>query len=436
MLLKLEADLRQLPSLAAFEYFTANETRFVTRSQQTFVFSIDQRAKPRVTAVSAITTVDRAAPLICWIEAQVMKLSTEHGLDSVQEFKADSFELPAGIKDTGYPLQYLVWVPLLDLKKNVIGGLLQARITPWTEADLTVSQHVAGACSYAFIALNAQVTGWRRPKWLSRKLIAATIAILLLLGFVPVSMSALAPVEVTPQKPFIVTAPLEGVIERVLVEPNAAVKKGQPLIRMADTVLKNRLEVAEREVRVAKAKVKKASQLAFVDVRGRHQLGVVRAELALRTAEHRYARDLLERSLIKAERDGIAFYTDPQDLVGRPAAVGERLMELADPKRLQFRIDLPVADSIVLSDGARVKVFLDSDPLNPIEARLVRADFQARIRDNKQLAFRLIAKIDPNEKRPLRLGVRGTAQVYSDKVPLAFYLFRRPVSALRQWLGI
>jgi hypothetical protein len=159
MLLKLEADLRQLPSVAAFEYFTANETRFVTRSQQSFVFSIDQRAKPRVTAVSAITTVDRTAPLICWIEAQVIKLSSEYGLDSVQEFKADSFELPAGIKDTGYPLQYLVWVPFLDLKKKVIGGLLQARITPWTEADLTVSQHVAGACSYAFIALTAQMTG-------------------------------------------------------------------------------------------------------------------------------------------------------------------------------------------------------------------------------------------------------------------------------------
>ena len=104
--------------------------------------------------------------------------------------------------------------------------------------------------------------------------------------------------------------------------------------------------------------------------------------------------------------------------------------------QLEFKIDLPVADAIVLKNGARVKVFLDSDPLNPVEARLVRADFQARPRENQQLAFRLVAALDGSANRSLRLGIRGTAQVYSDKVPLAFYLFRRPLSAVRQWIGV
>lgn len=255
-------------------------------------------------------------------------------------------------------------------------------------------------------------------------------------GFVPVSMTALAPVEVSPQKALVVTAPVDGVIENILVEPNAVVMKDQPLVRMADTVLKNRLEIAEREVSVAEAKIKKASQLAFVDIRGRHELGVAQAELQLRHAERDYARQLLERSVIKAERDGVAFFTDPKELIGRPVVVGERLMELADPQRLEFRIDLPVADSIVLNDGVRVKVFLDSDPLNPVEARLLRADFQARPRENQQLAFRLIAERAATDTRPLRLGVRGTAQIYGNHVSLAFYLFRRPISAARQWFGL
>ena len=111
-------------------------------------------------------------------------------------------------------------------------------------------------------------------------------------------------------------------------------------------------------------------------------------------------------------------------------------MELADPRHFEFRIDLPVADAIVLNAGARVQVFLDSDPLRPVEARLVRTAFKARTHDNQQLAFRLVAERDGAETRPIRLGVRGTAQVFSDKVPLAFYLFRRPLSALRQWFGI
>jgi HlyD family secretion protein/Biotin-lipoyl like len=434
VLLKLETDLRQIRTLPAFRYFAANETRLVTRSQQTFVFDIAKGARAKLKAVSTMAAVDPAAPLVVWIEALVGRIAAAHGLQAVREFAADSFTLGKGIDYPGYPLKFMLWVPFLDVDGGLIGGLLQARMTPWTEADQVVSRHVAGACGYTQIMLSQVRPAWHMPR-LSKRSLAVAAAILLALCFVPVSMSALAPVEVTPKNAFMITAPVDGVVERVLVEPNAMVVKDQPLIQMADTVLKNRLEVAEREVVVAESKVKKASQLAFVDVRGRHELGVAQAEMHLRYAERDYARDLLRQSTIKAERSGIAFFADPKDLIGRPVAVGERLMELADPSSLEFRIDLPVADAIVLSQGARIKVFLDADPLNPIDARLTRADFQARPRDNQQLAFRLVADRVGQETRMLRLGVRGTAQVYSEKVPLAFYLFRRPLSAVRQTVG-
>ena len=66
----------------------------------------------------------------------------------------------------------------------------------------------------------------------------------------------------------------------------------------------------------------------------------------------------------------------------------------------------------------------------------MRAGYQARVRENQQLAFRLVAEADPAHAAAARLGVRGTAQVYSDSVPLGFYLFRRPIAAARQWLGL
>lgn len=435
-LLRLESELRQLRTLKDFQYFVANELRVVTRSQQTFVFLPSRGAKPQVVAVSAMAVVDRSAPLIAWIETLVDELAAAHGLGTTREFEADSFLLPRGIAFPGYPLRFLAWVPFVDLDGRVIGGILQARLQPWSEADLVVSRHLASACGHSLMVLTNEKSRWRLPHWTSRRGMLLAGAAILVTGFLPVSMTALAPVEVSPQKAFVVTAPVDGVIEQILVEPNALVKKDQSLVRMADTVLKNRVELAEREVFVADAKVKKASQLAFVDIRGRHELGVAHAELQLRHAELDYARQLLDRSNIKAERDGVAFFTDPKDLIGRPVAVGERLMELADPLRLEFRIDLPVADAIVLNDGARVKIFLDSDPLNPVEARLLRADFQARPRENQQLAFRLIAERPSSDTRPLRLGVRGTAQIYGDRVPLAFYLFRRPISAARQWFGV
>ena len=35
-----------------------------------------------------------------------------------------------------------------------------------------------------------------------------------------------------------------------------------------------------------------------------------------------------------------------------------------------------------------------------------------------------------------RIGLRGTAKVYAKRVPLAVYLFRRPLAALRKTLGL
>ena len=436
VLLKFESELRQTKTLSEFGFFVANETRQVNRSQQSFVFTKNGRGPAKITAVSAMTVVDRSAPLISWAEALVARLGEEQGLTTVHEFDADSFGIAEERQLSGYPLRFMAWVPMLAPSGKVVGGLLQAKSTPWTESDLVVSKHVASASAYSLIALagtSPLSKLWRLP---SRKAVLATAVVLAALGFFPVSMSALAPVEVSPSNSFKVTAPIDGVVDQVLVLPNVKVKKNQPLVRLADTVLRNRLEVAEREVRVAEAKAKKAAQLAFVDMRGRRELGIAQAELELRRSERDFARDLLERSTIRAPRDGIAFYSAPNDLVGRPAQVGEKLMELADPRQIEFQIDLPVADAIVLNVGARVQVFLDSDPLRPVEARLVRTAFKARTHDNQQLAFRLVAHRDPSETRPIRLGVRGTAQVFSEKVPLAFYLFRRPISAMRQWLGI
>lgn len=275
----------------------------------------------------------------------------------------------------------------------------------------------------------------RRLSWVSRRVVAGSVAAGLLLLFVPVPMSALAPVEVAPREALIVTSGVEGVIRSVEVEPNAPIKSGQLLVSLSDTVLRNRAEIAEREVLVADTKLKKASQLAFVDARGRHDMAIARSELELKLAERDYARELLGRAEIRAERDGVAFFADKRDLVGRPVGVGEKLMEVADPARSEFRIDLPVADAIVLRDGARIKIFLDADPLNAIEARLERASYKSAMREGQQLAFRLVASVTEAGAN-VRLGARGTAQVFSDRVPLGFYLLRRPISALRQWIGL
>ena len=91
---------------------------------------------------------------------------------------------------------------------------------------------------------------------------------------------------------------------------------------------------------------------------------------------------------------------------------------------------------IAAKDGARVVVYLDSDPLAPIEATLVRASYQASVTGEGQYAFRLFARLAVDGDRLPRIGTRGTAQVYGERVSLFFYLFRRPITAIRQRLGV
>lgn len=433
-LLKLEGDLRQVRTPAELAYFIANEPRIVTRAQQIAVFRRGLGGRLTVEAVSALTHVDRSAPLVVWFEKLIERLAATSGLAEPRELDADAFSSPNDTIAGGYPLRNLLWLPFRDLDGAVTGGMLQARAAPWSEHDIAIGRHFADAAAVVSMAFERR-PGLSLSRRLSRRWVIGLGAGLLALLLVPVPMSALAPVEVAPRDAFLVTAGVDGVVEDVLVPPSAAVTKGQPLIRLSDTVLANRLEIAEREVAVADARLKKAAQLAFVDMRGRHELGLAQAELALKSAERDYARDLLARSEINAERDGVAIYSDKKDLIGRPVATGEKLMEIADPKASELRIDLPVGDAIVLEAGARIKVFLDSAPLSPIEARLVRADYQARPHDNQQLAFRLVAETTEASPPLLRLGARGTAKVTSGMAPLGFYLFRRPIAALRQWVG-
>ena len=64
---------------------------------------------------------------------------------------------------------------------------------------------------------------------------------------------------------------------------------------------------------------------------------------------------------------------------------------------------------------------------------LERAAYAAELMPGGNLAYRLDARFI--EKAP-RIGLRGTAKVYAKRVPLAVYLFRRPLAALRKTLGL
>ena len=267
-------------------------------------------------------------------------------------------------------------------------------------------------------------------------LAGSAVIALALAAFIPVPMASLAPAEIVPDAPYVVAAPIEGIIEDIAIEPNTAVSEGTVLFRFSDTRTRNALEIAEREVLVADAKWRQVVQSAFVDPQAKRELAITQAEFLLKQAERDYARDVLSKTIVRAPRAGLAVFGDKRELIGRPVAVGQRILEIADPAKVALKINLPVEDSALLRTGAQVRVFLDSDPLHPLDGIVSRASHGAKVTEGNQLAFRVDAALTPGQGAPPRLGIRGTAQLFGENVPLYFYLFRRPISFLRQRLGL
>ena len=435
-LLKVEAAMREAANRSELGYLVVNEARKITRARQVLMFSTGRRkGQFKVEAVSSLTSPDRNSPMLQAFERALRKFSREMNLAEQQELTVDAIAEAGEDARLGetYPLRELVWLPLIGRSGELIGGLVLAREIAWTESDLIVAKRLAATATHAWEAF-----GPRKPRRLTRIRTVMTAVLLSLVAamFIPVPMSALAPFEIVAKDPTVVAAPVDGVIEQVVVEPNSHVKAGDVLIRYADTTLRNKYDVAEREVVVAQARLKRANQMAFISVEGRRELAIASAELDVRLAERDFAKAMLEKAEIRAPRAGLVVFDDKKEMIGKPVRVGERLLELAEPGRINARIEMPVADVSVLEKKAAVKLFLDSDPLNPVRATLRRSDFEAKAHQGDVVSFRAWADLEPGEQGSPRLGVRGTAQVFGETVPLGLFLFRRPIAATRQWLGL
>lgn len=432
LLLRVEAEARQAQTAAELAFVIANETILITRSRQ--VFTLAGRPESLVIkAVTSVGSIDRNSPRIRWIEAIVQALRADKGLEAPCDFALPAYCPPGDAEHARYPYRFIAWLPFRLRDGTVFGGMLITRETPWTEPDLLIARRLAGTYGHAWAAL----VGPRRLKRrISVKpLLAAGVVAAIALGFYPVPLTVLAPVEVAPIAPRIIAAPIDGVIDSIIVNPDQTVRQGDPLLKMSDVMLRNELAVAEQDMRVAEAKLMQVTQGAVSDPKLRADLAVTRSELTVATAKRDYAGEMLERTDVRAPADGIAIYTDRRDWVGRPVTTGERIMEVADPTRMQLRIDVPVADAIAVSKGAKVRAFLDSDPLNPAGAKVIAVSFEARMIEGDVLAYRIYAALD-GEAHNMRLGIRGTAQISGEKVALAYYLFRKPISVIRQRFGL
>lgn len=430
--LQLERTVRHAETEAQFRYVVVNDTRRLIPFQQAvLVAQIGRRA--RVVAVSGVTAVERSAPAIVWLEKVIGgRLARRSGPEPEAVGPGELAEDGGADAAAAYGLPHILLCPLVTPGGIRLGALWLARDVPWPEGERILAEQLADAYGHAWNALlgNPRVP-FRTRRWL-KWLVPGLLVLAALVIRVP--QSALAPVEIAPTDPLVVAAPVDGVIASVPVAPNTPVQAGDVLFTFEDTALRSNVELAEKALAVATAELRKASLGAFNDPKSSAQVALIEAQIALKRAELDYARQLLERVVVTASRPGIVVFRDRNDWLGRPVRTGERVMQIVDQNRIEARIYLPVEDALVLVDGAAIELFLDIDPLSPRPARLVHAGYEAEITPAGVAAYRLTGRF-PDDLPPVRIGLKGTAKIYGERVPLMFYLLRRPLSMTRQALG-
>ena len=423
VLIDLEVEARGCADVATLKYAIVNATRKLIPYEQAFLLEwVTGSQTWKISVASSIANVDRHATvpraLESWLNNPQQPL--RQTIDKIQSTDittgAQSIELSDG--DTVLP--NAIWVPL-KLRTGITVGLLALRERPWEPAYKSLLIPLAGAYSHAWDALNQPESRGIRlalARLNRRRLAIGCVVIAALAAFIPIPMTALAPAEIVAASPELIVAPMDGVIQDILVPSGAMVEKGTVLVRFTDTKVRNDFELAAKAKTVAEAKYFKVLQSAVSTQKDMQDLSMTKAELAMAEADLAYAREMVSRVEIKASHAGLVIYAAKSDWIGRPVSTGERIMEIADPEKTEIKIDVQVSDAITVTPGARVALFLDGEPLHSVEAVVERMSYRPITTPDHQLVFRLSAKLIDGAAR--RIGLRGTARLSGDTVTLGF----------------
>lgn len=435
-LIALEQQVRRCGTVDELLFAMVNQTHGLIPYYRAAAFRLNSQGRPSTAAVSGVSTLDRNTPFAQGLNELAQLLI---GLHSGPELNTIT---PADVDPTAAE-RWRQWMPdqaLLcpltgrDGKPN--GLLLFCREQPFDNRELALFDILRETYSHAWSAFLPKRRASLLPTGRRRRIVIGMIAaVALLLAFKPVTESVLAPAEIVPMDPVVVTSPVKGMIRDIDVQPYQTVTKGQLLFHLDDTELVSQLALAEKGLQVALADCLRAEQKAFNDPVSKADLELYRVKAEEKELVVRYTREELERQKVMALDGGMVLFSDRNNWIGRPVAAGEKVMTLADPARAEIEIRMAVDDAIALEPGARVRFFLRTDPLNPIAAELSRTSFKAEVQADRSMAFALRARFTEPGQQP-RIGLQGTAKVFGGSVPLAYYVFRKPLAVVRRTLGL
>ncbi len=437
--LRLEKEVRASKDVRHLAFVMANHSNHILPYTQAVVWKKTITGYS-ILSISATSSVNHKSPYIVWLEKNLIPELSNKFSDHVTNVSKDVISTKLKKDWEEYLTDYLIYCPFRSFKGDEVeGGILFIHATAWPEGQTQIVEELRLVFEHTWQLTNQP----QKEKWVKkffskkkRRYILATILVILIALFaIPVRQTVLAPAEITPKDPILVSSSIEGIINQIDVKPNQQVNQGQILFSLDKITLENKYQQAEKALSVSEEKYRRAYQDAYNNPKSKAELAVLKAEMEKATNELNYSKLLLARSNIKAQHEGIVIFSSPKYWLGRPVKVGEQVMLLAGKDNKQLEVNIPQASMIQINPGDEVKFFPDVDPLSAIGAKVNYASFVATASETGELTYYVSATFNDNKNLP-RYGAHGTAKIYGKPVSLFFYLFKRPIVFIQSHLGL
>ena len=339
---------------------------------------------------------------------------------------------------------HVLWVPIVNNARETIGLWLEI----WQkrggsdsfyppEKVTTFSGFLVPGYAAAWEKLSSSISFQGIKNIFTKKNIGfALLAFLLLSLLIRVPLRIVAPCEIIAKNPYLITAPLEGIIEKIDVQPGELVRKGDLLFEYDARAPLQDLKIAQNEVKAMQSEINRVVASSVSDSQSLLQLSTMNIKLQKAELQLEYAKTRAQQLVDRSPREGVISVDNPDEWRGRPVKVGEKIMLISDPNESKVRIWIPEDDNIPLDKDKPIYVFLNPHPETGYEAKLTYISQSTVITERHIPSFVAEAEWIEPLNPDVKLGLKGSAILYGNRVTIFYYIFRKPLATMRTFFGI
>lgn len=212
-----------------------------------------------------------------------------------------------------------------------------------------------------------------------------------------------------PYKETKISSDIQGKINSVLVDAGSAVRKGQALVQLDNSLLKLQLQAIEIQIEGLEADVKRYTVLAQADAIQGVQLE--KTELATKTAKVQRATLLeqINKTTITAPFSGIVTAKLTEE--GAFAAPGIPLLQITDISSLKFTVNVPEQELSQFEANQIYSLSADAYPETLLSGKVIMTGSKANMGNSFPVQF----LVNNTADLKIKSGMFGNVQLKNDR---------------------